>query len=78
MRRCRPHWAIPMALSLIHIYFAMTEHFGFQLIPIPMHNDGPDMDMIEDLVQRDASIKGIDVYKRQIRRMPGCFQNAEN
>ena len=39
--------------------FAMTEHFGFQLIPIPMHNDGPDMDMIEDLVQRDASIKGI-------------------
>ena len=24
-----------------------------------MHNDGPDMDMIEDLVQRDASIKGI-------------------
>lgn len=37
----------------------MTEHFGFQLIPIPMHNDGPDMDMIEDLVQRDASIKGI-------------------
>ena len=40
-------------------HFAMTEHFGFQLIPIPMHNDGPDMDMIEDLVQRDASIKGI-------------------
>ena len=33
-------------------HFAMTEHFGFQLIPIPMHNDGPDMDMIEDLVQR--------------------------
>ena len=40
-------------------HFAMTEHFGFQLIPIPMHSDGPDMDMIEDLVQRDTSIKGI-------------------
>lgn len=40
-------------------HFAMTEHFGFQLIPIPMHNDGPDMDMIEDLVQRDKLPSGI-------------------
>ena len=40
-------------------HFAMTEHFGFQLIPIPMHNDGPDMDMIEKLVAEDDTIKGI-------------------
>ena len=40
-------------------HFAMTAHFGFTLIPIPMNADGPDMDMIEELVSRDDTIKGI-------------------
>lgn len=40
-------------------HFAITEHFGFKMIPVPMHDDGPDMDMIERLVSSDASIKGI-------------------
>lgn len=40
-------------------HFNMTEHFGFELITVPMNNDGPDMDIIEELVANDPSIKGI-------------------
>ncbi|MDD3347352.1 aminotransferase class I/II-fold pyridoxal phosphate-dependent enzyme [Oscillibacter sp.] len=40
-------------------HFAMTEHFGFQLIPVPMLSDGPDMDLVERLVAEDETIKGI-------------------
>ena len=40
-------------------HFAMTEHFGFQLIPVPLREDGPDMDKVEALVSSDESIKGI-------------------
>lgn len=40
-------------------HFAICESFGFELIPIPMHDDGPDMDMIEKLVAEDEAIKGI-------------------
>ena len=40
-------------------HFAITQHFGFEMINIPMNEDGPDMDMIEDLVSKDDSIKGI-------------------
>ena len=40
-------------------HFAMTEHFGFELVPVPMLPDGPDMNLVERLVHEDASIKGI-------------------
>ena len=40
-------------------HFGMTEHFGFELISVPMLEDGPDMDKIEQLVSADESIKGI-------------------
>lgn len=40
-------------------HFAMTEHFGFELVPVPMLADGPDMNLVERLVCEDASIKGI-------------------
>ena len=40
-------------------HFAITERFGIEMINIPMSVDGPDMDMIEELVSKDASIKGI-------------------
>ncbi len=39
-------------------HFAITEHFGFELIPVPLNDDGPDMDMVEELI-KDPSVKGI-------------------
>lgn len=39
-------------------HFAITEYFGFKLIPVKMTGEGPDMDEVEELV-KDSSVKGI-------------------
>lgn len=40
-------------------HFAICEGFGFTMIPVPLNQDGPDMDVVRDLVAHDPSIKGI-------------------
>ena len=40
-------------------HFAITEHFGIEMILIDMTENGPDMDAVEKYVNEDASVKGI-------------------
>ena len=39
-------------------HFAVTELFGFELVCVPMTENGPDMDVVEELV-KDETVKGI-------------------
>ncbi|MBQ0027578.1 MAG: aminotransferase class I/II-fold pyridoxal phosphate-dependent enzyme [Lachnospiraceae bacterium] len=40
-------------------HFRITEEFGFEMINIPLSEDGPDMDMVEQYVNNDPAVKGI-------------------
>lgn len=40
-------------------HFAITEAFGIEMINIPMTEDGPDMDLVENYVNNDPAVKGI-------------------
>ena len=40
-------------------HFAITEYFGVEMINIPMTEDGPDMDLVEQYVNNDPAVKGI-------------------
>lgn len=40
-------------------HFSICQHFGIEMIPVTCNENGPDMDIVEQLVANDASIKGI-------------------
>ncbi len=40
-------------------HFKITELFGIEMINIPLGEDGPDMDLVEEYVNHDEAVKGI-------------------
>lgn len=40
-------------------HFAITEQYGIEMIPVPLREDGPDMDIVRELVAADPAIKGL-------------------
>jgi DNA-binding transcriptional MocR family regulator len=40
-------------------HFSITEYYGIKMIQVPIDNNGPDMNIVEELVENDEKIKGI-------------------
>lgn len=61
---CKPWYEVKNRKFLCPVpgydrHFGITQYYGFEMIPVPMDENGPDMDMVEKLVAEDESIKGI-------------------
>lgn len=40
-------------------HFGICKEIGIEMLPVPLREDGPDMDLVEDYVRRDPLIKGM-------------------
>jgi DNA-binding transcriptional MocR family regulator len=56
-------------------HFALSETLGFTLIPVPMDDDGPDMNRVEELVAADVSIKAIWCVPKYSNPSGACYSD---
>lgn len=40
-------------------HFKICKTFGIEMLPVPIYENGPDMEMVEELVSNDETVKGI-------------------
>ncbi|MCQ2514874.1 MAG: aminotransferase class I/II-fold pyridoxal phosphate-dependent enzyme [Ruminococcus sp.] len=61
---CKPWYEVKERKFLCPVpgydrHFGITQYFDFEMIPVPMDENGPDMDIVEKLVESDDTIKGM-------------------
>ena len=57
-------------------HFSICEHFGIKMIPVPLFETGPDMDLVEQMVGADPLVKGIWCVPR-FSNPTGCVYSDE-
>ena len=54
-------------------HFKLLENFGVEMIPMPFQDDGPDVNVLSDLISKDDDISGIVCVPRQLKSYWTCL-----